>query len=225
MLPRSHALVSGLRTHCARVVREVLELYAPPLCPACDEPTAVHRALCALCLSGLERTSPTAVQGVLAPYAHDGTLVSLVHRAKFAASELAAQTMGLLLRDCLSEITAQFDVVVPVPLHDQRLRERGYNQSHVIAQMLDAGPVVHALARPKRTLAQARLTREDRADNVRDAFVLQNPRLVRGLRVLLVDDVVTTGATLTAAHTALLAAQPSSVHCVAVARAILRSGL
>ena len=112
------------------------------------------------------------------------------------------------------------DLVVPVPLHARRRRERGYDQAAALAAGFAAhagSPAVPALARPRWTRQQARLSAAERRANVRDAFAVVAPALVRGRRIALVDDVVTTGATIEAAAAALAAAGPRAIElwCVA----------
>jgi len=112
-------------------------------------------------------------------------------------------------------------VVVPVPLHPRKLDERGYNQSALLAEEVGAllgVRCVEALVRTRPTVSQVSLDRADRLMNMQGAFVVQSTfRPVPGLRVLLVDDVRTTGATLNACVEALEAIQPASVACLTFA--------
>jgi ComF family protein len=158
---------------------------------------------------------------VFAAYVQDGPLVRAVHRAKFGSDLAPCRAMGRLLAEALGPRLEDVDVVVPVALHRARLVERGFNQAAEIAKALRKPVAYDALTRVKRTRAQATLSREDRRDNVRDAFVLARPRAIEGKRALLVDDVVTTGATMEAARVALEAGAPRSILCAAVARAVL----
>ena len=115
------------------------------------------------------------------------------------------------------------DVIVPVPLHPNRLRERGYNQSELLADSLarrlnrrcDARSFIRTLD----TEHQARLDREERLKNLKGAFAVADARFIRGRTVLLVDDVMTTGSTLSFAAAALRAAGAARVWCATVARA------
>lgn len=120
------------------------------------------------------------------------------------------------------------DMLVPIPLSQQRLSERGYNQVALIAHPL---AMIHkwnyapgALQRIKYTHSQVGLTAEQRHENVHNAF-LANSRLVHNKKVLLIDDVATTGATLNAASKALVEAGASNVYALTAARAIFRRGL
>ena len=112
------------------------------------------------------------------------------------------------------------DLVVPVPLHPRRRRERGYDQAEALARAFAAragAPVVDALVRRRATRQQARLSAAERRANVAGAFALTRPSLVHGRRVVLVDDVVTTGATIEAAALALVEAGPRTVELWGVA--------
>jgi ComF family protein len=218
-------IARGLRA-ATSLADELLDLIAPPACSACDAPCARALSFCAPCEGALTRCPDPVEQGVFAPFAHGGPLAVTVHRAKFGRSQRAARTLGALLRHALADPSsvvalASVDVVVPVPLHPRRLRARGFNQAAEIAAGLGLPVVLDALARGRETSAQARLSREDRASNVRGAFVPGRAGGVEGQTVLLVDDVVTTGATLSAAREALEGSGPRAVLCAAVARAIL----
>ncbi|MDO5319260.1 MAG: ComF family protein [bacterium] len=119
------------------------------------------------------------------------------------------------------------DVVVPVPLHPKRERERGYNQSALLAvalaKRLKRRFDHRALIRPRDTEHQARLSGDDRKNNLRDAFAVAEPQWIRGRTILLVDDVMTTGSTLSHCARPLLKAGASRVWCATVARSVLRS--
>ena len=117
------------------------------------------------------------------------------------------------------------DLVVPVPLHWRRRLDRGFNQAESIARALAAAldlPLVSALRRHRHTRAQARLERGERARNPRGAFALGDAQRLRGARVLLVDDVVTTAATVEAAARTLKSAGVERVLVAAVARTLAR---
>jgi|LNFM01.1.fsa_nt_gb ComF family protein len=214
------APLAALRLLRATMV-DLVELFAPPRCIACDEPTAESPAFCRTCLSQLERSGSLEERGVLAPYVHDGPLVSAVHRAKFGQRVAPARAMGLLLADALGELLAEIDVVIPVPLHRSRLVTRTFNQSAEICRALGKPIAFGTLVRRRATAPQATLDREARARNVEQAFALRTSKPVRGRRVLLVDDVVTTGATLAAARDAVERGGPASLRCAAVSRAVL----
>jgi ComF family protein len=117
------------------------------------------------------------------------------------------------------------DLIVPVPLHPRRLRERGFNQSGLLAgefaRRIKAPVSYDALRRKSQTLPQTRLNREERLRNVKGAFEISDAGKVRGRRILLVDDVFTTGTTLSeCARTLKRKGGASEVHALTVTRAL-----
>jgi ComF family protein len=118
----------------------------------------------------------------------------------------------------------EFDLVAPVPLHPKRRRERGYNQSELLARSLARQIAVPfdnvALVRIRPTLPQVGLTDVQRMENVRGAFGCGEPRRVSNKRVLLIDDVMTTGATASSATQTLLKGGAARVSVLTVARAV-----
>ena len=120
----------------------------------------------------------------------------------------------------------EIDVVAPVPLHPARERERGYNQSALLARALarriNRRADCSSLVRTRNTQHQARLDEASRRTNLRDAFDVPDARYVRGRVVLLIDDIMTTGSTLDQCARPLLATGAARVWCATVARAVLR---
>jgi len=116
---------------------------------------------------------------------------------------------------------SQTDVIVPVPLHPLRQMSRGYNQADLVAKRLGKVcdvPVSHALIRLENTETQTHIhSKEQRYENMRDAFGLMRKRPVRGKHVVIVDDVMTTGATLTWAARTLAEAEPASISAIVIA--------
>ncbi len=115
-----------------------------------------------------------------------------------------------------------FDLIVPVPLHIKRKRDRGYNQSELLARSLArqiAIPCGRALIRARSTVPQIGLTDLQRLENVRKAFRCANPQQINERRILLIDDVMTTGATAASASSTLLEAGARRVSVLTVARA------
>lgn len=125
------------------------------------------------------------------------------------------------------EVLAQSDIIVPVPLHRWRLLKRRYNQAALLAQAIGAQvglPVsVAALTRVKATASQGHLNRAQRQKNVAGAFAVSDPAKVKGKRIVLIDDVLTSGATVEACARVLLAAGASMVNVVSLARTRIAS--
>jgi ComF family protein len=157
---------------------------------------------------------------------YDDTARLLVHRLKYSDRLDLAPALGGMMARAGAELAAECDVIVPVPLHRWRLWWRRFNQAMALAQVIGSAhgrPCEPALlARVKRTRSQVGLSRAQRGDNLQGAFrvpVEQRPWL-KGKRVLLVDDVLTTGATANAASRALLRAGASAVDVLAFARVV-----
>jgi len=147
-----------------------------------------------------------------------------IHELKYRNLRALAAPLAKLLNDYLSTNPVPGEVLVPVPLHRKRLRERGYNQSSLLAQELGKLaklPVVgNCLTRQRHALPQVRTsTMEERWRNVADAFTCGDHRL-RGRQVLLIDDVATSGATLDACAAALKAVGTTLVWGLVLAREI-----
>lgn len=156
----------------------------------------------------------------------DGTARELVHRLKYGDRTDLALTLGRMMTQAGRELLPDAGVIVPVPLHRTRLWSRRFNQAAALAQVVARQTGVPfaplALARVKRTRQQVGLTRAQRAENLQGAFRVPagtRPR-IEGRRILLVDDVLTTGATANAAARALLRAGASAVDLLTFARVV-----
>ncbi len=202
-----------------------LSVLAPPRCAACDASVALRSVFCVACASTLEEAPPGDGASIaVAPFVYGGAIAGALTRFKYEARPDLARPLGqLLLRATRALADDRPDIVVPVPLHPSRLAERGYNQASLLGRPIaadlrvDFSPV--ALARTRDTPRQAHLDRASRADNVDGAFRVRRASHVCGQRVLLVDDVVTTGATLAACRHALYDAGARDVRSAVVARA------
>lgn len=156
----------------------------------------------------------------------DGTARELVHRLKYGDRTDLAVTLGRMMAQAGRELLPDANLLVPVPLHRTRLWSRRFNQAAALAQIVSRQSGIPlaplALARVKRTRQQVGLTRAQRADNLQGAFrVLPNMRpQIEGRRILLVDDVLTTGSTANAAARALLRAGASAVDVLTFARVV-----
>jgi ComF family protein len=217
-----------MRTLC----ETLLDLVFPPRCAGCRERGALLCAACrAACLPVPASANAAAHQALGSPYLRssagvylfDGPLRQAVHGLKYRRRRRVARPLGELLAAHLAGTGVRFDAVVPVPLHRDRLRERGFNQAALLAAVLSErlGVPLQAdgLQRVRSTGQQAGLGREARLENVAGAFgwVAASPPPAR---VLLLDDVLTTGATIAAAAQALCEAGAVSVDALALARAI-----
>ena len=196
----------------------------PPFCERCGLPfegdlTAPFE--CANCRE-MELHFRAARSAVVAR----GAALDVIHRYKYQrALWFEPFLAGLLLREAAPALRGQhWDLIVPVPLHPLKQREREFNQAERLAVQLGAAANIRVnkklLRRVVFTSTQTRLTRQQRAANMRGAFAMRNGALLDGERVILVDDVFTTGATTSACAQALLAAGAADVCVWTVARGL-----
>ncbi len=201
-----------------------LEWVAPASCAACDGHVEARRVFCAPCAGTVVRLAATPSEGAdaRAPFAYGGALAEAIRRFKYGRRPDLARPLGHLLRASVVDAVGAFDQVVPVPLHPRRRADRGFDQAALlavhVARQLGCPLRPEALRRTRHGPAQASLGRGERLQSAALAFEAATDR-VAGSRVLLVDDVVTTGATLRACSAALYAAGAARVEALTLARA------
>src|SRR6266540_1231664 len=200
---------------CAQC-QEAIPWLGAETCPRCARASPLGR-LCARC-----RNQPGQLDGLRAACTFDGIVRQALHDLKYRQARFLAVFAASLLKQSLARRPLRADVLVPVPLPKARRRDCGYNQSELIAERLAAAlgmPCVPALLeRVRETPPQVGLSAAERRANVRDAFACAQPAAVEDRRVILIDDVATTGATLQACAAPLKAAGASRVFGLVVAR-------
>jgi ComF family protein len=181
------------------------EMGAPFSCPDCED-------------------HPPAFDCVATRYQANGLVRDLIHRFKYSGEFHLRQILANWLEEALSDprISREpFDAFVPVPLHTTRIRERGYDQIAALVELMakrSHRPVWACLRRSRYTESQTRFSRKERLQNLRNAFELRKGSSVLGKRLLLVDDVLTTGSTLDECARILKAHGAESVRAITVAR-------
>ena len=153
---------------------------------------------------------------------HKSSVVqNVLHEIKYKSNKEAGIELGRMIGTKLSAYSPQYDVIIPVPLHPKKLKQRGYNQAELLAEGISeklSVPVdTSAFIRTNFTETQTKKGREDRWDNVEEVFQLKKPDNLIEQNVLLVDDVITTGATIDACGTVLLRGPLKSLSVASVA--------
>jgi competence protein ComFC len=218
-------------------------LFYPESCEGCNnELNANEKVLCLHCSLLLPRTSFHHIQGNKAfqnfigrvPiekatsfvfFTKEGLMQHLLHRFKYKGRKEIGTYLGRLLGEELKKCgwLDNIDIIIPVPLHARKEYSRGYNQAQVFAEGIATATGIAvwntALLRVKNTETQTRKTRAERVENVRNVFKLREPKKLKNKRILLVDDVLTTGATLEACAIELLKAEGVQVSIATIALA------
>ncbi len=196
-----------------------------PFCTICGMPFGsndIENHPCEDCL----RKKPF-FDGAYAPYVYEGPILEAVLRFKYGQKTFIADALGSLLTQF---VNAQFTLrepflIMPVPLHPKRLRERGFNQSLLLANRIAFGlrgkVDFLSLLRIRHTIPQTTLSKKERRKNIENAFFLKSPESVREKNILLVDDVTTTGNTLNECAKVLTRGGAQAVFCVTLAKAVL----
>lgn len=189
--------------------RRKLPAITSPICPRCGKPQA-GGILCPACSS-----HQYSIDGVRSPFRFEGVIRQAIHQFKYRNLRAIVEPLAELLGDYLTTHPVPGEVLVPVPLHRKRLRERGYNQSELLARelgkLVKLPVMAEGIVRRQHSPPQARATSiSERRSNVNDAFSCGN-RSLQNKRIILIDDVATSGATLDACAAVLKAAAASSV--------------
>lgn len=201
--------------------RAGLEPVVSPFCPKCGKPLD-SRLTCRLC----RRTEFPFVSS-RAPYIYAGPAAAMIKVLKYNGSLGLVPILAGLLSDFWPDLNWDADLIIPVPLSEKRRAHRGFNQSELIAGAFGSRigiPIeARALAKVRHTAQQVGLNADERRENLHGAFAAEKG-LVQGRRVLLLDDVMTTGTTFAECSAVLLDAGAASVHCISVATAALGHG-
>lgn len=216
----------------------VFDFFLPRFCPGCNKKlTPDEKAVCGDCLRGIliaddfrllfeydkKFTSEKIIKDFYARYVFetDKTLQFIIHALKYQKKFKLGMFLGEILSEGIKTLNWQFDLIVPVPIHHLKKAERGYNQSDYIvkglSKALDIPYSTKLIKRTKHTESQTHLAMTERAKNVANAFKVKNPKLIKGKSFLLVDDVITTGATTQECGRALVSGGAKTVYACSVA--------
>ncbi|MGZ3457967.1 MAG: phosphoribosyltransferase family protein [Archangium sp.] len=211
------AKVMPVRAPFCETCDVAVERLPPSRCRTCAEPGTFPRDTCPRC-----RASPPSFSRAWAPFTHEGPVARAIHRFKYEDHpELAPALAELLASECRQFLSQAPGLLVALPLHDTRFRERRYDQAQLLVGALAraTGRVapVGLLSRARETRRQVGLSEAERAHNVAGAFTASPS--AAGQELLLLDDVLTTGATVRAAAAALREAGAARVEVLTLARA------
>lgn len=210
-------------------LNNLLDLLYPPKCPFCGHLLEKGELLCPECQSKLPWLSGAAAErtveltgGCVSVLEYDERVKKAVHGFKFYGKSARSETFGLLIAQCVREHDLAAEMVTWTPLSKRRLRKRGYDQAQLLAEKVgrELGlPVARTLEKKHRP-AQSGLNDEaQRRANVLGAYTAVNVESFRGKRLLLIDDVTTTGSTLSECAKTLRLAGAESVVCATLAKA------
>lgn len=225
----------------ARFTGALLDVFLPAECISCNGAVKGNNAVCPACLSTLQPvagerrafefnkkfSSHGFVDGFFPAFLFENNkpIRDVLHAIKYLGKFRLANQLGKFSAPILSQYTelTGSDLIIPIPLHKSKQFERGYNQSAYIAKGLSCQlqiPVqARAVKRIKATQTQTRLNLSERRANMNDAFKIRNPSVITGKSILLVDDVITTGATVSECAKVLREAGAAKVYAVSVALA------
>ena len=207
---------------CERCEAKATPIVAP-FCQQCSEPFEGAIATAFTCANCTHRT--IYFDAAVAAYRGRGIVRQIIHDFKYGRQIHLRHLVARWLYAAFDDERLrgrEFDMIVPVPLHPARQRERGFNQANLLAELLTAQisiPSKPVLKRVRYTTTQTALDRAERMENLHNAFRLRRNANVRGLRVLLIDDVLTTGSTLSECARILKRSGAISVHAATAARA------
>jgi competence protein ComFC len=221
------------------VLDDLLQTLFPSYCLGCRKAIPTKTTLCLHCLSELPTTNfhlsnsnplmkllqqltPISYAISLFFFEQQGLVQQLIHQLKYMNGEQLGSLFGSLLgQKLVGSSFLSCDLIVPIPLHRRRQRQRGYNQvsqfGQQLAKQLQIGYVPHNLIRHKATKTLVRLNTQQRAGQIKDAFSLIDTSVFTGKHLLLVDDVVTTGTTLPEAANCLLQIEDAQVSVATIA--------
>jgi ComF family protein len=221
---RCHEPNSAHGVLCARCWQGI-SFITPPLCHRLGLPLP-YASGDEVPVSSVALRHPPVYGRARAVARFDGVMRDLIHALKFGDRHECVDLFGRMLRSAGGELLSGADLLIPVPLHRTRLWKRRFNQSAILARWLNAATGVplelHALRRVSVTVSQVGLSRAERHRNVAAAFGIAPGAAarIRGKRIVLIDDVITTGATLDACARALKNAGAAAVDCVALAMVV-----
>ena len=199
-----------------------LRLIKFPVCKVCGKSlsTTPEQKLCQECIR-----NPKSFYKNRSPFRYKGIIKKILHDYKYLDKPYYFKMLGYFLYQYIQETNyTDYDFITTVPLHNIKLRKRGYNQAELIAKYLAKKlsiPYIDTLKRVKNTTKQSNLSKEDRARNLKNVFEIKSKNTynkIRGKKILIVDDIYTTGATINECSSVLTTNGANRVYSITVAR-------
>lgn len=214
-----------------KVLRIIGSAFFPQRCPYCGETVNVGKPACPECLAQFPETirEGHAIGGYpyTAPFSYNGIFAEAVKRFKFNGHKEYAEKLALQITNAVSESfdVEQIDYITCVPMHKKQLKERGYNQSELLAEWVSKQlniPYETLLIKHKENLPQHSLTSSQKRDNVKGVYKAVNTDKIKGNNILIIDDILTTGHTLGECCRILSKAGGRKICCAALCAKIIR---
>lgn len=225
-------MITGLLKH--RTL-DLLHLFYPHLCPGCNtDCLSANESVCAICLASLPETGFEQLPGnpverifygrlrlktaaAAFYFSKDSVLQKLIHEIKYEKNKKAGLVLGMIMGKKIHDtsLLSNTDIIIALPMHPKKQKKRGYNQAGVIAEGISKitglNLCEHLVIKSESTTSQTKKGRNERWQNVQGGFLAVDPDKIKNKHILLVDDVVTTGATIEACGSAILSAEPASL--------------
>lgn len=205
----------GICEHCLKT----LPYLKGRVCLHCSEPLISDGDYCKAC-----KGKHFMFNRAIAPFCYQDRIVSLVHGLKYQNKKFVASPLAYFMAETYKNHNFNCDIIIPVPLCEKRFKQRGYNQTELIGRELskciNVSLECKSLIRVKETPSQTKLTRQQRKDNMIDAFKVVNKKNIKNKVILLIDDVYTTGATINECSKVLNKAGAKKIYALTLAHTV-----
>lgn len=209
-----------------RILRHLTALIYPVRCPICNKIIGAEESFCNECENGLVKYSGKfripKVRKFTSAFEYNKKIAPAVFIMKDGIGGNAPYALGKAVAECIKSENMNADFIVPVPLFKEDLRKRGFNQAELIAEetgfLLDMNVMNNLVIKNRKTLAQKNLTKIQRQNNLKNAFSVTDKAAVKNKNILIIDDICTTGSTLSEITNLLLDSGASEIYCACVCK-------
>ncbi len=240
-------MINRVKHFLCLIWNDLISFIYPSACLLCNDRQESSELLCKICNEKIQRQANIVLEnkpihfqhldtnlvfdGIFHFWEYSSDIQSLIHHLKYHHGKKLGQLLGVQMAALWTQTTdlPKIDLIIPIPLHSVRKRERGFNQSEIIANALSDHfgytSISDGLIRTRYTKTQTRLSAEQRQRNLENVFDIKNPDCIKGQNILLVDDVSTTGATMNAAAETLKKKGAGKIYGCTIARPTLRESV